>query len=299
MAKVAVQILYFNAHHFIGQTIKNCAPHVDKIYVLHSQLPWSQYNTRAREKFVNQSSLALVEASPHRDKIEVITGVWDTEEQQREHCRLRAVAEGFDFLIVQDADEFYTTDDYQKNLAIMKANPGYEVYQTPWVNFWKSVEYVLVHRHHLGVANTIYGTCPLFAINLKLPVQFESRRVPRAATSVFRLPGVCLHLSYVFSDMDLFTKIGTWGHSHQVNKNWFKWKWLAWHLGKRNLNPISSVEWPQAVRYKGHLPPELTDFINPQHVSIQLNWCDQLHERLHDSVQWVLYYLKKWWFRLQ
>jgi len=248
----------------------------------------------AREKFVNQSSLDLVEASPHREKIEVITGVWDTEEQQREHCRLRAVAEGFDFLIVQDADEFYTAEDYQKNLAIMRANPGYEVYQTPWVNFWKSVEYALVHRHHLGVVNTIYGTCPLFAMNLKLPVQFESRRVPRAATSVFRLPGVCLHLSYVFSDMDLFTKIGTWGHSHQVNKNWFKWKWLAWHPGKRNLNPISSVEWPRAVRYTGHLPPELKEFVNPRHVSIQLSWFDRLHEGLHDAGQWVLYYLKKW-----
>lgn len=292
--KVAVQILYFNAHHFIAQTIRNCAPHVDKIYILYSQMPWSQYNTKARETFVNQSSLHLVETSPHRDKIEIVEGIWDTEEEQREHCRQRAAAEGYDFLIVQDADEFYTAEDYQKNLALMRANPGYEVYQTPWINFWKSVGYALVHRHHLGVENTIYGTCPLFAINLKMPVHFESRRVPRAAKSVFRLPGVCLHLSYVFSDLDLFTKIGTWGHSHQVNKNWFRWKWLAWHPGKRNLNPISSVEWPRAVPYTGPLPPELKEFVNPRHVSIQLSWCDRLHERLHDAGQWVLYYLKKW-----
>jgi hypothetical protein len=151
-----------------------------------------------------------------------------------------------------------------------------------------------VHRAHAGVAHTILGTCPLFAINLNKQVKFESRRVPLAAKSVFQLPGVCLHLSYVFSDLDMFTKIGTWGHSHQVNKNWYKWKWLAWHPGKRNLNPISSVEWPRAVRYTGPLPPELMDFINPQHVSIQLSWWDQLHERLHDVGQWLLYYLKKW-----
>ncbi len=294
MLRFASQILFFNCDQFILRTIANCAPFVERIFILYSPEPWNAYNKEAPKHFPNRSNPALLKLSPYFQKIQLVEGVWESEEEQREDCRLIAQRQGFDFLIVQDADEFYTAEDYQKNLALMRANPGYEVYQTPWINFWKSVGYALVHRHHLGVENTIYGTCPLFAINLKMPVHFESRRVPRAAKSVFRLPGVCLHLSYVFSDLDLFTKIGTWGHAHQVNKNWFRWKWLAWHPGKRNLNPISSVEWPRAVPYTGPLPPELNEFVNPRHVSIQLSWCDRLHERLDDAGQWVLYYLKKW-----
>jgi hypothetical protein len=297
--KIAVQILYFNSHQFILHTLANCASQVDKIFLSYSPKPWSNYNSRAREEFENQSSLEIVRQSKHFSKVEIVEGVWDTEEAQREECRLLAKDQGFDFLIVQDADEFYLPQDYAANIRQMELNPGYEVYQTPWINFWKSTDYALVYRSHLGVAQTIYGTCPLFAINLKMPVQFESRRVPRASTSVFRLPGVCLHLSYVFSDLDLFTKISTWGHSHQVSKNWFKWKWLAWHQGKRNLNPFTSVEWVRAIPFTGSLPVELQNFQNPTHVSISLTWYDRLQEAMHDAWNALTYWLRQWKYKIR
>lgn len=294
MIKTAVQILYFNSHQFILHTLANCATHVDKIFLSYSPKPWSNYNSRAREEFENQSSLEIVKQSKHFSKVEIVEGVWDTEEAQREACRIIAKDQGFDFLIVQDADEFYLPEAYEANIREMELNPNYEVYQTPWINFWKSTQYALVHKQHAGVPNTLYSTCPLFAINLRLPVSFEKRRVPTNSQSVFQLKGTCFHLSYVFSDLDMFTKIKTWGHAHQVSSYWFKWKWLAWHPGKRNINPFNSVEWVEAIPFTGTLPAELQNFENPTHVSIQLTWYDQLQENLHDGWNGFTYLLRQW-----
>ncbi|MCA6379549.1 MAG: hypothetical protein IM606_16935 [Cytophagales bacterium] len=292
--KIAVQILYFNSHHFILHTLANCVSHVDKIFLSYSPSPWSVYNKDALNDFKNQSSLDIVRQSINYSKVEIVQGVWETEEAQREACRLIAQEQGYDFLIVQDADEFYLPEDYESNIQLMVENPQYEVYQTPWINFWKSTRYALVHKQHLGVSNTLYSTCPLFAINLRLPVKFESRRVPKNSTSVFQLKGICFHLSYVFSDIDMFIKISTWGHAHQVNKNWFKWKWLAWHFDKRNINPFCSVDWVKAVPFTGLLPAELQRFENPIHISIQLTLYDRLQEFLHDGIMSFLYQLRQW-----
>ena len=298
MIKFAVQILFYNCDQFILRTIANCAAHVDCIFILYSPQPWNAYNRKARSSFPNKSNPELLKRSPHFEKIQILEGIWNTEEEQREHCRQVAKEQGYDYLIVQDADEFYSPESYQDNLRVMREHPDYEVYQTPWINFWKNTKYALVHRSHQGVKKTILSTCPLFAINLKKPVRFESRRVPRASGSVYQLPGVCLHLSYVFSDVDMFSKINTWGHSHQVNKNWFKWKWLAWHPGKRYLNPISSAEWVSAVPYTGTLPSELADFLNPTHVSISLTWYDRLLEFGADMFSLGSYQVKQWRSRM-
>lgn len=292
--RVAVQILYFNSHQFIRHTLANCVHHVDKIFLSYSPYPWSIYNSQARSIFKNQSSLDIIRQSIHHSKVEIVEGVWASEEEQREACRLLATAQGFDFLIVQDADEFYLPKDYEANIQQMIANPQYEFYQTPWINFWKSTRYALVSREHKGRKNTLQTTCPLFAINLRLPVKFENRRLPKKIGSYMQLPGICFHLSYVFSDEDMFIKIRTWGHSHQVNKNWFKWKWLGWFPGKGNLNPFCSVDWVEAIAYTGELPEELKGFENPTHVTISLSRLDRLQELIYDFWELIMFYIKLW-----
>lgn len=292
--RVAVQILYFNSHQFILRTLANCANHVDKIFLSYSPIPWSAYNSEARSTYKNQSLLELVRESIHYAKVEIVEGVWESEEEQREACRQLAVSQGFDFLIVQDPDEFYLPEDYEANIRQMESNPQYEVYQTPICNFWKTTKYAVMIRQHQGVYHTLYETLAVFALNLSLPVKFESRRVPKNSTSVFQLKGICFHLSYVLSDSVVFAKINTYGHSHQVSKNWFKWKWLAWHPGKRNINPFNSVQWVEAIPFTGTLPAELLNFENPTHVTIQLTWYDRLLESVYDTWNMFTYLLRQW-----
>ncbi len=278
-------ILLYDCEQFILRTIENCAPHVGKIYVSYSPYPWNAYNKDARKNYANKTNPDIIKESVFIDKIELLKGEWDTEEEQREHCRLKAIEDGFDYLIIQDADEFYLPNCYTNNIKGIIANPNFEVYQTPWIIFWKSTSYVVLNKEHLGTPNTIYSTCPLFAINLHLPVKFESRRVPLSAKSVYRLEGICYHLSWVFSDSDVLSKISTWGHSHQVNKNWYKWKWLGWKPETKYINPMHSIAWTKAIKFEGELPKELLTFENPKQQIVELNKIETFLMKLNDLKQ--------------
>jgi len=292
-------LLLFNSDRTIVQAIDNGGEYVEKIFVGYSPYPWTRYNSKARDKFVNKSDKEILKKSKYYSKIELVEGVWDSDEGQRNEIVKMARDQGFDYLVFQDADEFYSADDWRKNFEGITRNPDYMIYQAPWINFWKSTRFVLVSREHLGIKNTIFTTCSAFAMNLKKEPETKltfARVFP--TKNVFRLTGLCFHLSYVLSDEEVFIKIGTWGHSHQVNKNWFKWKWLAWHPGKRYLNPISSAEWVSAVPYTGTLPSELADFLNPTHVSISLTWYDRLLEFGADMFSLGSYQVKQWRSRM-
>ena len=119
----AVMILYYDCEQFILRTIENCAPFVEKIYILYSELPYSKYNPEARKKYSNTARKEILRESKYSTKIDLIEGNWDNEEEQRNECLYKAKAEGFDFLIVQDADEFYLPEDYKMNIEGMTTNP--------------------------------------------------------------------------------------------------------------------------------------------------------------------------------
>src|SRR2546430_1256036 len=112
--RFAAHVLMFNCDQFILRMIDNCAPFVEKIFVAYSEIPWT-YNPNARGKYKNPTHKELLQKSKHLSKIELIEGVWERDEEQRNACLDRARAEGFDYLIIQDADEFYINNAYQRN----------------------------------------------------------------------------------------------------------------------------------------------------------------------------------------
>lgn len=285
--KFGVLILFFDCEQFILRTIENCAPHIDKIYISFSTQPWSAYNTKAPNLFTNNSNLNILKKSKYFEKLEIVSGVWETEEAQRNACRTKAIDDGMDYLIVQDADEFYLPSDYQRNLKQIELNPDYEVYQCPWMIFWKDTNHVILHREHLGQKNVLQTTCPMYAINLKVNNPFYSRRLPQRMNSIFRLDGLCFHLSYVFTDEEMYRKINTWGHASQVKKEWFAWKWLAWNETTKYLNPQNPTEWISAVKFTGELPLEIKDFPNPVQTYMELSQLDQLKCYIYDSLNIV------------
>ncbi len=136
--RFAVQILFFDCEQFILRTIANCAPFVEKIFITYSPEPWSAYNKNARDLFKNPSNPEILKQSPHFGKVELIEGIWDTEEEQRNDCLKKAKEQGFDYLIIQDADEFYLPEEYEKNIQGIATFPNYNYYRNPWYFFWKS-----------------------------------------------------------------------------------------------------------------------------------------------------------------
>lgn len=292
--KFAVMILMFNAEKFILRTIENCGPFVDKIFVGYSKVPWNAYNKNARIEFVNQSNVELLKESKFYNKLEIVEGIWDTDEGQRNAILKCARDQGFDYMIFQDADEFYLPEDFQKNLQAISNHPGYMLYQTPWINFWKNLNYVTVCREHNGEKNTIFSTCSAFAMNLKKNPETQltfARIFP--TNDIYQLSGICFHLSYVLSDKEVYAKINTWGHSHQVTKNWYKWKWLSWTEQTQNIHPLGPGEWVRAIKYEGELPKELHGFPVPEQVTIPLQWADKWRSAFFDTAAIMTNKLKK------
>lgn len=249
--KIASHVLLYNQDKWILQNIANSAPFVDKIYVSWSKLPWN-YNKNARKTFTNQSKPEILDKSPYRDKIVLIKGVWDKDEDQRNACLAAAKADGMDYLLIHDADEFYTTADFKKIVDNIHKNPDFDYYTTPWITFWKNFNNVLAKS-----SGSIISGYPEVALNINSGNKFIRCRRP-SGDKIYQMDALCHHASYVLSDKECWEKINTWGHAHQFNtKKWYDNKWKKWNKNTTNLHPISPKEWHKAVSYDKNLPEVL------------------------------------------
>lgn len=249
--KFATHILLFGQEKWVLRNLENVYPHVDKIYASYSPVPWL-YNRNARIDYKNTFDLDLIRNSKFIDKIEIIEGVWDTDEAQRNSCAEAAFRDGMNYLFTIDADEFYFHKDLEKIKEQIVNNPDHDYYKAYWICFWKNFSHCLIDQN-----NSIHIGTPEICINLKKDVRFNRCRIPNKS-DWFMIPlenGVCYHGSYVLTDDEVWKKINTWGHAHQFNtKEWFEQKWLNWNKDSKNLHPISPSAWSQAVEFKGELP---------------------------------------------
>jgi len=239
--KIATHILLFNQDRWILKNIEMIAPFVDKIYVAWSEFPWL-YNSQARGQFKNNSNPEILKQSSFYDKIELIVGTWDLDEDQRNSCLDAAKRDGMDYLLIIDADEFYHPFDLKRLINDIKANPDFEYYTTPWFTYWKDFNHIVVDENN----NHINGY-PEVALNLKHNNRFVRCRKP-SGTKIKQLSSICGHASYVLTDEECWSKINTWGHAHQFNKDvWYKNKWLNWNEDTMDLHPISPSAWHKTI----------------------------------------------------
>jgi hypothetical protein len=250
--KIATHVLLFGQDKWIMKNIENSYPHVDKIYVSHSVEPWI-YNSSARNQYTDNFDLNIILESKFNDKVELILGKWDTEEEQRNSCVDAANRDGMDYLIIHDADEFYFHDQFKKIINYIKENPDYDYYKIAWYCFWKSFNYILLDADGHQIAGY-----PEFAINLKRGVRFESKRRPNKRNNILTITestGICYHGSYVLTNEELLQKINTWGHTNDFNKEfWYSEKWLKWTPDMINLHLVSPSAWSKAVNFNYELP---------------------------------------------
>ena len=249
--KFAAHVLLFDSQKWILRMIENCGPFVEKIYVAYSELPWT-YNPNARNNFKNTADPSILLNSQYANKIELIRGIWEKEEDQRNTCLDKAKFDGMDYLIIQDTDEFYTYNDYPRMIEQIANNPDYDFYKTPWCIFWKSFDYILEGENGSSVISF-----PEVAINCKRNVKFTRARTPNSK-NYFLLDALCYHGSFVSTDDEMYRKIHTWGHAHQFDRDmWYHSKWLKWTESTEDLHPVSPSVFRRAVRFKGNLPEVL------------------------------------------
>jgi len=253
--KFAAHVLLFDCQKFILPMLENCGPYVEKIYVAYSKTPW-RYNPYARETMTNTIDPDILKQSKYYDKIELITGVWDWEHEQRNACLQKAKEDGFDFLLVQDADEYYMNADYERMIRSIAEHPDYDYYATPWCTFWKSWDYILVNDQQ----SIIHGY-PNVAMNCRKEVSFANLRNPTPGSTVHYLDALCFHGSYVLNDEEVYRKISSWGHAQDFDREtWYHDKWISWSERTTDLHPTHPYIWKRALKYHAGLPEVLESF---------------------------------------
>lgn len=241
--KLGVQILAYNVSRFIGPVIENAGPHVDWIYIAYSPRAWG-YNADRRDA-ANRTTREELLATSFAHKTVVIDGDWPTEDGARNACLDRAREDGCDYVLVQDADEFYPPESWELNKAALAKAAGHEVFKTPWHNFWKTPEYVVEYEDRTTVA---YNAT--FAVPCDGKARFIRKRITNAP-EVGVLPGICYHYGYVLTDEEMLEKISTWGHTAEMFnlQSWYRYKWLGWSPATKNLHVVYPPEWSRAVKF--------------------------------------------------
>jgi hypothetical protein len=246
--KLAVQILLFGQEKWIMRTLENAYNNVDHIYIAYSKMPWT-YNQNARATYTNTFDLEKIKNSPFIDKITIVEGDWFTEEGQRNALLNSAITDGYQYMLIQDADEFYFDSDYQKIKEFIKKHPSYNTYTAHMYNFWKSFTHIIlgpVGQKETGEANVV--------INLS-NTRFSNKRNPNFGNKI-NIPDVRVyHGSYVLNDSELLEKFKTWGHHNDFNiYQWYENVFQKWTIDSVDLHPLEPHCWSKVVSYDGELP---------------------------------------------
>lgn len=246
--KVAAHVLAYNVNRYINEMLANVAPHVDRIYLAYSKRPFA-YIPKSRQTLINPTELSQINVSRFGNKLKVIHGDWQWEEDARNACFDEAKSEGHDWLIIQDADEFYPEAEWQKIKKEFLKYKDYDHLATTWYNFWKSSEFALVERD-----GSIKGKNAGFAVRCRKDLKFIRQRLTNATrTRVIDTP--CFHYGWVQTNQEVQEKIKTWSHAHQFDGMlWYRTKWLGWSERTKNLHPIRPRDWTRAVRFPREQP---------------------------------------------
>ena len=250
--KFATHLILFGNDKWVLKNIENVYPFVEKIYIAYSKFPWI-YNPESRDLYTKELDLSFIKESIYYDKIEIIEGIFDTEEIQRNICLDKAVSDGMDFLYIIDSDEFYSFSDFEKMNKYINENSSYNIYRTSWINFWKELDIITIKENGEVIAGF-----PDVCVNLKKGLRFVNKRTV-CKDNIGVIPDVCcFHMSYVLTDDEVKQKIETWGHTKDFDTNkWYQEKWLNWNEDSIGLHPIQPNAWYKAIKFTGELPEVL------------------------------------------
>lgn len=285
--QIALHVLAYDVTQWINPMLRNAAPHVDKIYLAYAKRPFN-YIPESRKTRTNPTRLEDIDLSGIENKVEIIEGDWELEENTRNHCFERAKADGFDWMIIQDADEFYTEADWAQIRRELQRELKVDVIKTTWYQFWKSSQFVIADQY-----GSIKGTNAGFAVRCKKELTFFNRRQTNTH-NVRELDCPCYHYGFVQTNDQMRDKVTQWSHARDFNAlRWYDLKWLNWNEASINLNPVFPVSWKRAVRFPLHQPDFASQFDLPVAQKLDKRFNVAFPEFLYDTKAGALAALRR------
>lgn len=268
--KICLQVLAYNVSRTIRTMLKNAAPHVDKIFIAYPLRAWD-YRTDYMQTS-NSTSLEELRIDLPCD-VEIVEGEWGKDEDTRNALLAKAQSEKYDWMIVQDADEFYTKESWEvlRSLLLDEKTSQYHSIQVPYLTFWKSTSFVLEGWHE-GIKN---GTTT-FAIKCNNQDLFFSYSRTSTSSKCLYIDEPCYHYSYVLNDEEVAEKVSSWAHTKDIvsKRLWLNLKWKHWHPRTKMLHPGSPWLWRRAVRFPLPQPDFAAELRTeePAHHDLDLLW---------------------------
>ncbi len=252
--QIAAHMLAYNVDRYLPSAIASLLPHVDKLFVAYPSRPFN-YIASSRVSLGNPTPISILDPFLASGKLEIVHGDWEREEQTRNACLERAEAQGFDWLLTIDADEFYSRQSWEQIRSYLSDHTNVQVIATTWYNFYKSAHYVAVDQY-----GGIKSTNANFAIRCQRGLRFADRRIPSTREGVI-LDTPCYHYGYVMTDEEMLTKLKTWSHAGDFDTmRWFRLKWLGWRESTQHIHPTWPICWRRAIRFPLPQPDFAHDF---------------------------------------
>ena len=244
--KAAACIVAYNEHRYIAACLKQIPPWVKRIVVLESDLPWN--GTPSDDAGLTKNAI-LGSGVP---SVEHIRLNWRSEAIQR-NWGLGLLYE-YDWVLVLDADEFYSTEDWEKMRVFMEKMCGNREVPTVGAKsvktYWKNTDYCLFPEDTHN---------PIVAVNPKVFV-FHDKRSGGTSDGIYVIDITMHHLSWVKSDGEVWQKIHNWAHSNDFDKqSWYNDVWMKWTpeiaYEVHGLRPYGKEK--DTVAMRGNLPDEI------------------------------------------
>jgi hypothetical protein len=232
--------LYVNEQ-MLEISLRNSSIHVKKTYVLCSHSTWneSDYKWDYDTAFINR-----MQSTYH---CEFIFGNWPNEHVMRNAGIDLAKGDGYDWVIIQDADEFITDETFNVLKTHMLLNPNSHGLKLPMITFWKDWEHVLVDAQNKPA---IFNA--LMAVNLSTESHFVDNRNPNDHLRYLTCESSpVFHGSYVLTNEELQRKLSSWGHAKDFNTDeWYNNIWVKWNYNTslENLHPTHPWIWKRAIK---------------------------------------------------
>lgn len=156
---------------------------------------------------------------------QTIVGFWRNEADQRNYGLSLLADLGYDWVLIVDADEFYTRVGVQAILQSIRTPAS--VLTSPQMSvYWKTEE------NRIGPEQR---DNPIVAIRSSERFTWgRHSNCGHRAQSHARLH----HLSYVRTDEEMSAKLASFSHQHEIRANWYEDVWLKWQAGDTNLHPV-------------------------------------------------------------
>ena len=223
--KVGIMTIAYNEERFIGACIKQFSHTGLEHLVLISLNPWNGASFKPDRTNDIASNLGA----------EVVVGDWDTEAHQRNYGLNYFKDKGCDWVLIVDADEYYSPESIAK-LSYSLEQDVEAIVANDMVVYWKDIDHVVTPRQE---------DRPIVAIR---PNQhFIIGR--NSFSNIGETEATLHHLSYVRDDDGMYKKIMSFTHATDFDtKEWYDRVWLNWDESSTDLHPVNPAQFKVAEK---------------------------------------------------